>query len=427
MARLVRTNYAVRAAAFLYCLIVIGLHLWVNGAGPLAWVLLVLQFAVYPHLAYLRAARAPDPRRAELDNLLLDSTLLGAWMAGLGFPTSIALGLTGATVLNAAVNRGTRGALASLACTGAGAALALALGGFDYAPATGTLVTALAFAGSLWYTVLVGTVVYVQQRRLLAAREALRAGEERYRFIAEHAGDLISLVDGEARWLYCSPSYARVLHADDLEPGVDAFRRVHPDDADRARLAVLRAASTGQQRELPLRLVDLEGRIRQYKMRVQPVGHDEPGRKIKALVLVSQDVTDLRESEERLLLAAHALEGMTEAIMIAAADGTIVTVNRAFTAITGYSRDDVLGNHEKAVRNALQPPEFFDELYAAVQREGYWSGSTWARRKNGSVYREWRSVRAVRDAQAAVTHYVMVFSEVGGAAGASRADEPAKA
>ena len=68
-----------------------------------------------------------------------------------------------------------------------------------------------------------------------------------------------------------------------------------------------------------------------------------------------------------MLLAAHALEGMTEAIVITSADGTVVTVNRAFTEITGYTRDDVLGQPEKAIRNALQPAEFYDEVFAAVR------------------------------------------------------------
>jgi PAS domain S-box-containing protein len=130
-------------------------------------------------------------------------------------------------------------------------------------------------------------------------------------------------------------------------------------------------------------------------------------------LLVSQDVTDLRESEERVLLAAHAFEGLTESIVITAADGTIVTVNRAFCELTGFTRDDVLGQNETVIRNALQSPEYYDEVSAAIARHGYWSGTTWARRKNGSVYREWRSVRSVRDPGGAVTHYVMVLSEVG--------------
>jgi len=220
------------------------------------------------------------------------------------------------------------------------------------------------------------------------------------------------MVDREGRWLYTSPSYVRILDSPDLAPGVDAFKRVHPDDAERARVSVLRAAATGKPRELALRLVDRAGRIRQYKTRVQTIGVGSGANPSERLLLVSHDVTDLRESEERLLLAAHAIEGMTEAIMISAADGTVLTVNRAFVDVTGYSRDDVLGQSERMVRSALQPPEFYDEIYDVVRREGYWSGTTWSRRKNGSVYREWRSVRPVRDATGAVTHFVVVFYEV---------------
>src|SRR4051812_10479146 len=121
MPSLVRTNYAIRTAAFLYALVVIGLHLWQQqDTGVIEWVLLVAQFAVYPHLVYLRALHSADPRRAELDNLFLDALLLGAWIGALGFPTWIAFGLTGATMLNAAVNRGTTGGLGALACIGAG-------------------------------------------------------------------------------------------------------------------------------------------------------------------------------------------------------------------------------------------------------------------------------------------------------------------
>jgi PAS domain S-box-containing protein len=374
-----------------------------------AWTLLVLQFIVYPHLAYWRARLAERPTRAERQNLYLDAGLLGAWAAALGFPTWITFAFASATTLNAMVNRGARGVAWSLVCGVAGAVVWVLAAGLDYIPATSPLVTALCALGVLGYTVGVGYVVYSQNRRLVGTRDELRASEERYRLIAENAADLIAMVDHEGRWLYTSPSYQSVLEAADLAPGADAFRKVHPDDADQARSVVLRSSLNGKPRQIGLRLIDREGRVRQYKARVQ--GISGPG--TKRMLLVSQDVTDLRDSEERVLLAAHALEGMTEAIMITAADGTVVTVNRAYCELTGYTRDDVLGQSEKAVRNALQPAEYYDELYAAVLREGHWSGTTWARRRNGSVYREWRSVRVVRDASRAVTHYVIVASEVG--------------
>jgi PAS domain S-box-containing protein len=343
--------------------------------------------------------------QAELDNLLLDSLLIGVWCGMLGFPLWITYAMASASMLNAMVNRASRGALVSIACTVAGAALGVAIDEFDYRPETSELVTALCFFGSLAYAGAVGRIVHSQNRRLVQARDEVRASEARYRLIAENAADLIALVDQHGRWHYASPSYSRMLEASDLDAGADAYRRLHPDDADTLRTAVLRASATGKPRELALRLVDRDGRMRQLKTRLQPVDDK--------VVLVSQDVTELRESEEKLLLAAHALEGMTEAIMITAADGTVLTVNRAFCHITGYAREEVLGHSERAVRSGLQPADFYEELYAAVASEGYWSGTTWSRRKNGSVYREWRSVRAVRDDAGKVTHYVMVFYEVG--------------
>ncbi len=422
--RLVRTNRVVRTAAFAYCLLPIGLYLLERAAGAAPWMLAGLLFGVYPQLVYWRAMRSASPARAELDNLLLDAALLGAWSSYLGFPRWIAFSLIASAMLNAAVNRGMSGVLLSLACSAAGAILVVLIKGFNFEPEMSTSLAILCINGLLVYIAAVGCVVYRQNRRLAAARDALARSEERYRLIAENANDLVAMLDGEGRWLYASPSYEKVIPAPELSPGGDAFRRLHPDDAAQAQAALTRVQASGKPREMHWRLVDREGRIRQYAVHLQPVG--------ERVILASRDVTDLRQSEERLLLAAHALEGMTEAIMISAADGTIVTVNRAFCEITGHTRDEVLGLSEKDVRGGMQPPEFYDDVYAIVQRDGYWSGTTWKRRKNGAVYREWRSVRAVRqDGESrggaiipgAVTHYVHVFYEVDatGAKQASRA------
>lgn len=413
--RLVRTIYLVRAGAFAYCFLALGLLLWERAASPAAWLAFAAQFLAYPHLLYLRALRSRDPRRAALDNLYVDSALFGVWCAYFGFQPTVSYGLVAGSMINATVNRGLQGAAASLALNALGAGLYVAMAGFSWQPQAGELANALAAFGILAYTCAVGYVVYRQNRRLLAARGELKASEERYRLIAENVADLVGMVDQNGGWLYASPSYARVLDPADLEPGIDAFRRAHPDDAERARVAVRRVAATGKSRDVTVRLVDCQGRMRRYRTHIQPFTGDERvvGAPRGPVILASHDVTDLAESEERLLLQAHALEGMTEAIMITSADGTILTVNRAFSEITGFSRDDAVGKPEKEFRNALRPDVLYDDIYAAVERVGHWSGNQWGRRANGTIYREWRTIRAVRDPAGVTTHYVIVFYEVG--------------
>jgi PAS domain S-box-containing protein len=415
--RIVRINYAIRAAFFAWTFFVLGIHGAQLGEAESYWVLLAASFLVYPHVVYLVARFSPDPKRTEIFCMYVDAALLGAWAGALQFPVWITYAAFFSTTLNAIAISGIPGGLWSIAAFCFGAAMAMAGFGEGYDAPTSDLVTALCFLGSVVYTCAVGWIMYQQNRGLIDARGALHESEARYRLIAENAAQLIALIDESGRWIYASPSFDRLLEREALEPGADALARVHPDDADRVRIAIVRSAASGKSQELGLRMVDRQGRVRSLKARMQavtePPSRDAITPALKKVVFVADDVTDVGEDTERLLLAAHALEGMTEAIMITSADGTVLTVNRAFTQITGYTREEVLGGPEKEIRNALQPPEFYDGMHQVVQRDGYWSGSTWARRKNGAVYREWRSVRAVRDEAGKPTHYVSVFYEVG--------------
>jgi PAS domain S-box-containing protein len=282
--------------------------------------------------------------------------------------------------------------------------------GFEFQPDAGPLATGLGLVGALGYACTVGVIVHRQTRRVVLAREELRMSEERYRLITENAGDLISMVDAEGRWRYVSPSYSRLLPAEDVLLGTDAFRRVVSEDAGRVRSALRRMLETGADERFNVRLVRADGEVRAFECAGHPV-RDAAGAWTRA-VLVSRDVTELQASREQLEVAALAFANMTEAIMIASADGRVVSVNKAFCRITGLESAEVVGQPEAQFRFAMQPASYYDELYAEVARDGHWAGSTWSRRKDGSVYREWRTVSAVRDEQERIAYYVSVFFEM---------------
>ena len=406
--RLVRVYYQVRTPAFAALFVAIGMHMWGRGYGGLAWVLLALQFLAYPHLLFWRARRAPDSLKAEQSNLLLDSLLVGIWAAALEFPLWIAFTLFLGTSLNNAINRGGRGALGALLAFSSGALAWGLVAGFKVSPQTDPAAAALCLIGLSVYVIGIGNIVFAQNRKLRDTREALRQREEHYRIITENAGDLIAMLDAAGRWIYANPAYRRLLPEAALEVGADALAHLHPEDRDATRALLEKATQTGESQEFLYRLIATDGKEHEFQAKAKSFAHAG----VPRTVVVSTDITELRQRDKKLAIQANVFENMADAMMIIAADGTILSVNRAFTAVTGYGAEEVCGKSETGFRTALQPQEFYDEIRDALKRQGYWSGTSWCRRKDASIYREWRNISAIRDAGGSTTHYVVFFADV---------------
>ena len=128
--------------------------------------------------------------------------------------------------------------------------------------------------------------------------------------------------------------------------------------------------------------------------------------------IVLTDVTELKRAEEQLQLAASVFSHAREGIMITAADGAIIDVNEAFSRITGYSRDEVLGKNPRLLSSNRHEAEFYTDMWNNLVKQGYWQGEIWNRRKNGEVIAVMQTISAVRDAQGNIRHYVALFSDI---------------
>ena len=160
-----------------------------------------------------------------------------------------------------------------------------------------------------------------------------------------------------------------------------------------------------------------DGKEREFQAKAKSFAHAG----VPRIVVVSTDITELRQRDKKLAIQANVFENMSEAMLIIAIDGTIVSVNRAYTALTGYSEEELLGKPESEFRTALQPPEFYEEIRDSLQRQGYWAGTSWCRRKDAGIYREWRSISAIRDAAGSTTHFVAFLADVSQSAHPERA------
>lgn len=132
----------------------------------------------------------------------------------------------------------------------------------------------------------------------------------------------------------------------------------------------------------------------------------------RGLIGVIADITESRIAAEKLNLDASVFTHAHEGIMITSADGSIIDVNEAFSRITGYSRDDVLGRNPRILSSGRQDKEYYAAMWAGLLDKSHWYGEIWNRRKTGEVYAEMQTISAVRDEQGHILQYVALFSDI---------------
>ncbi|HLP99465.1 MAG TPA: diguanylate cyclase [Sideroxyarcus sp.] len=123
-------------------------------------------------------------------------------------------------------------------------------------------------------------------------------------------------------------------------------------------------------------------------------------------------VEKLEDATERLQLFAKMFDNSGEAIAITDASRRIVAVNPAFTDITGYSAEEVMGKNPKLLSSGKQTADFYEMMWTSLNETGQWSGEIWNRRKNGEIYPEWLSIGVVRNSKDEVINYISLFSDI---------------
>lgn len=133
---------------------------------------------------------------------------------------------------------------------------------------------------------------------------------------------------------------------------------------------------------------------------------------ITHFVAVKEDITERRSTEEQLRMNAAVFETTNEGIMITTPDARIISVNPAFSDITGYTAEEVMGKTPQILQSGKQKESFYREMWQTLEQEGCWSGEVWNKRRNGSVYPQWLSIAAVRGSDGQLEQYVAVFSDM---------------
>lgn len=129
-------------------------------------------------------------------------------------------------------------------------------------------------------------------------------------------------------------------------------------------------------------------------------------------VNVMRDISDRKAAEASQRLAASVFENAIDGIIITDDQGVIVSVNPAFTEITGYQASEAVGKKPSLLRSGRQAREFYEQMWNSIVQNGRWEGEIWNQRKNGEQYCEMISIGAVRNGGGRTSHYCAIFADI---------------
>ncbi len=117
-------------------------------------------------------------------------------------------------------------------------------------------------------------------------------------------------------------------------------------------------------------------------------------------------------ANEELKLASLVYQNSSEAMLIMDPDKNILSINPAFTQITGYLLEDVLGKKTSIMNSNRHDPAFYKQMSDELDNSGFWQGEIWERRKNGEIFAEWLTLNTIYDDKGEVHRRVALFSDI---------------
>lgn len=228
--------------------------------------------------------------------------------------------------------------------------------------------------------------------------------------IIEHAAALVYIHDMNSKLILCNHQFEKAVgraRADILGKNRTSF--LPPEIAEehyQNDLQVLQSHKTHSFEETNL---ERDG-LHTYLTIKTPLYLDNG--EAWAVVGISTDITERKRAENEGKLAATVFRHIADGIIITDIDAKIVSVNQAYSKITGYSAQEALGRKPSMLQSGRQDKAFYEQMWRHIIHDGVWQGEIWNRRKDGEIFPAWQTITSVKNETGETTNYVSVFSDI---------------
>ncbi len=187
--------------------------------------------------------------------------------------------------------------------------------------------------------------------------------------------------------------------------------RLLPEEREQIYRKVMRFIAEGEGHyDSTYRMLHRDNSHRWIRSRGELI-RDADGQPVR-FIGIARDITEQRATAERLKQAIAVFECTHEGVLITDHTNTIIHINPAFSLITGYSAEEVLGQSPRMFKSGQHAHEFYQAMWKALEEKDQWSGEIWNRRKNGEILPQYQTIRLIRDENGFISHNVAVFSDI---------------
>lgn len=233
--------------------------------------------------------------------------------------------------------------------------------------------------------------------------------------LIEMLPDAILIKDGDGRFLVANQAARTLFRLQDFdwqgktdkELGAE---RLDMSDVHKICLADDEATwNVGKLLVFDERAVDTAGNISEFEVRRSPIFNKNGAR--KWLIVIRHEITDIKLAERNLRVADAAIETQ-EAIVISDANNRILRINNSFTRMTGYTKEEVIGETTAILKSGRHDINFYQAMWKSLNEKKFWQGEIWDRRKNGQIYLKWLTITAVTGLDGEVHNYIGTFTDL---------------
>ena len=284
------------------------------------------------------------------------------------------------------------------------------------------------FAAAILFLLAVGTSMFIlklnrgikkshlklkrEMEERKVTEEALRESEERFRGISHSMADWIWEVDKYGRYTFASGKVKEILGYEPEELIGKTPFELMPEDSGKRKGTYLKKVVSEKKPIVDLEHWTLtkEGDSIYLLTNGVPILNEKG--ELYGYRGVDKDITERKQAEEERVRLATAIEQAAESVVITDRDGTIQYVNPAFESITGYGRQEAVGQNPRTLKSGKHRKEFYADLWNTIASGKVWRGHFINKNKNGSLYEEEATISPIKNTSGEIINFVAVKRDV---------------